>query len=226
MRKFYYFVVLILIVFSFQIVLAQDLKINHLENIPDTSVFSSSLPARVYFQNNSNSFSYPLPIYFNYSVNGIVQATALDSFIYNLPDSTEIYKDIILHTDSPIFRKGDNIVVVWPISKQVSHTANYYRKILFVTDSIHTSISNPNKNITSTEWNVLFNQDTKQLQILNQENLDQRIQLKIYDITGKLLLTEQLNKNSSSSLTNLTAAIYIFEIQTKNRKQTGRFLIY
>lgn len=226
MRKFYLILIYILFLFSFQKSNAQDLKINHIDHIPDTSLFSNSINSIVYFQFANTTLSAPFTVFFNYSVNGIVQAQPLDSFVYSSPITTEQTKNITIQTNSPIFRKGDNIVVVWPICNQITHTANYFRKVVFVTDSLHTSIRESNQSNSSNEWNIIFNQETKQLQVSNQENMDSPIQLNIYDISGKLIVSEKMNKSKSSSLEQLTAAIYIFELQSKHKTQRGRFLIY
>jgi hypothetical protein len=216
---------LILLGISSNILIAQDLRINRIDNLPDTSLFLSSINSRIYFQFNTSTLATPFTVYFNYSVNGIVQSNPLDSFIYSTPIGTELFKDVIIQTNAPIYRKGDNIVVVWPICYQATHTANYFRKNVFVTDSLNTSINNNEWNDQSA-WQVIYDNENNIFKVSDINTIDFPVHLKVYESSGRLIYSEKMNENKSMSLPQLTPAIYIFELRNKSKKQSGRFLVY
>ncbi|MEI6313152.1 MAG: T9SS type A sorting domain-containing protein [Bacteroidota bacterium] len=204
---------------------AQDLRINRIDNVPDTSLFSTVNTCQLYYQYAGTALSVPFTVYFNYSVNGIVQNEPLDSFVYSSAITTELSRTISIPTNNPVYRKGDNIVVVWPICNQATHTANYYRKEIFVTDSLHhTAIENLAEQ--GTTWNTIFDNTTKKIVLTTSEALDFPVQLKVYDASGKMLHNEKMNQASSSSIQDLNQGIYFFELRNKNKKSSGRFLVY
>ena len=204
---------------------AQDIRINRVENFPDTSLLSTTFTARFYFQFVPGTLTPPFTFYFKYSVNGKVQPEPLDSFTYLTAVTSEVTKDLILHTNSPVFRKGDNIVVVWPISYQASHSGNSLRKSIFIADSLNTGMpSEPT--FKKANWQLMFNQDDRKLNITNTEMTDFPLNLEIYDNSGKLVWREQVNSNESSPIPRLSSAIYLFEIDNKIKKSTGKIILY
>ena len=225
MKKYFKPLLLVLLFVGTTALKAQDLRINHVNNVPDTSLFSNAFPANFYFQFTSGALAPPFTVYFNYSVNGIVQALPLDSFTYLTAITSEQTKDIIIRTNSPVFRKGDNIVVVWPICYQATHSISYYRTHIFVTDSLNTSVQDLAQE-RSSNWNVIFNNEDHKLKITNAELTDFPIELHVYDNTGKMIVSEKMNHDESMSMPQLPAAIYMYELESKGRKSSGKFLQY
>ncbi len=226
MKKYFKAILLVLVFFAGAIsVKAQDLRINSVSNVPDTSLFSNSFTASFYFQFTNGTLAPPFTVYFNYSVNGIVQPFPLDSFTYLTAITSEQTKDIIIRTNSPVYRKGDNIVVVWPICYQATHSISYYRTHIFVTDSLNTSVQDLDAS-KSGKWNVIFNNEDHKLKISNAELADFPIELHVYDKTGKMIVSEKMNHEESMSLPQLPASIYMYELESKGRKSSGKFLLY
>jgi len=225
MKKYFKPLLLVLLFVGTTALKAQDLRINHVNNVPDTSLFSNAFPANFYFQFTSGALAPPFTVYFNYSVNGIVQALPLDSFTYLTAITSEQTKDIIIRTNSPVFRKGDNIVVVWPICYQATHSISYYRTHIFVTDSLNTSVQDVAQE-KSNNWNVIFNNEDHKLKITNAELTDFPMELHVFDNTGKMIVSEKMNHAESMSMPQLPAAIYMYELESKGRKSSGKFLQY
>ena len=225
MKKCFKPLLLVLLFVGTTALKAQDLRINHVNNVPDTSLFSNAFPANFYFQFTSGALASPFTVYFNYSVNGIVQALPLDSFTYLTAITSEQTKDIIIRTNAPVFRKGDNIVVVWPICYQATHSISYYRTHIFVTDSLNTSVQDVAQE-RSSNWNVIFNNEDHKLKITNAELTDFPFELHVFDNTGKMIVSEKMNREESMSMPQLPAAIYMYELESKGRKSSGKFLQY
>jgi len=225
MKNYYSAICLFVLLIVFVGSQAQDLRINKVNNFPDTSLFANSFDADFYFQFTNGTLSPPFTVYFNYSVNGMIQPSPLDSFVYSVSITSEIVKSITVHTNSPVYRKGDNIVVVWPICYQATHSIAYFRTHIFVTDSLNTGISKLT-NDEDEKWNVIFDNETHKIKITNSFASDFPINLHIYDNTGKTILSEKMNHEESMPLPQLPSSIYLFELESKHRKTSGRFLQY
>jgi hypothetical protein len=204
---------------------AQDIRINRVENFQDTSQLSNTFTSRFYFQYTPGTLTPPFTFYFKYSVNGKVQPAPLDSFTYGSAVTTEVTKDIIIQTNSPVYRKGDNIVVVWPICYQASHSGNSLRRSIFIADSIATGLpQDPTSN--KSDWQLIFDQERRTLQITHSTPTDFPLQLHIYDNAGKMVWTAALSSPESTPIPALPAAIYLFEMDNTTKKSSGKIILY
>jgi len=204
---------------------AQDIRINRVENFQDTSQLSNTFTSRFYFQYTAGALTPPFTFYFKYSVNGKVQPAPLDSFTYGSAVTTEVTKDIIIQTNSPVYRKGDNIVVVWPICYQASHSASSFRRSIFIADSLNTGLpQDPTSN--KSDWQLLFDQDSRTFHITRTTPTDFPLQLHIYDNAGKMVWSAALNSPESAPIPALPAAIYLFEMDNTAKKSTGKIILY
>lgn len=204
---------------------AQDIRINRVENFPDTSQLSNTFTSRFYFQFTPGALTPPFTFYFKYSVNGKVQPNPLDSFTYLVDITTEVTKDVVIQTNSPVFRKGDNIVVVWPICYQASHSASSFRQSIFMADSFDTGLP-VDPSYDKSAWHLLFDQDSRTFHISETASSDFPLQLHIYDNAGKMVWSTPMNSPVSSPIPALSAAIYLFEIENTTSKSRGKIILY
>lgn len=203
---------------------AQDLRINKIETLPDTTLFSTTLNSTVYFQYNGTTLTVPFKVYFMYSVNGIVQAAPLDSFTYTTTTTTEINMPLRFRTDAPVYRKGDNIVVVWPICNQTTHSMTYYRKSIFVNDSTtHVSIQDPNN--MREPIRVWIDNDTRQI-VIERSEIQEPVTINLYDVNGAKIYSEECSTTRSKGLQYIASGVYFLEIQNSKLRYQSKVLMY
>jgi hypothetical protein len=202
---------------------AQELEILTVNHLPDTTSFGRTVNTQITFKFQPAALVAPFTVHFQYMINGVPQEGAIDSFIYLSADTHTQTLMTALPINNIHYRKGDNIIVIWPVCSQREHTLNFFRSGLFVEDSLTSSLGN-----SHSDEKLLLQYDHERKLLLLESAIpnDALILLDIYDLQGRLRVSEDCSNNRQIPISEMAAGLYIAHIHYREKQWVYRVTIY
>jgi hypothetical protein len=202
---------------------SQELEIISVTHFPDTTNFGTTVNTQIAFKFHPAALVAPFTVQFQYMINGVPQSAAIDSFLYPAIDTgTKLLNTTLPITDTR-FRKGDNIIVIWPVCSQREHTLNFFRSGIFVEDSLQSSIG---KSTNDDKLALRYEHDRKLLLLESNLPSDAALALQVFDIQGKMHISEDCRNNHQVPLSELASGIYVAQVRYKEKAWIFRVTVY